>query len=117
MNINPWLAAAFIAAALIVIYKILGGGKAPMSAVSDKIKAGAQIVDVRSVEEFRDGYYAGAVNIPVQELPRRMGELQKDKAVVLYCASGARSGAAARMLKASGFKDVINAGGLTDMPR
>ena len=36
--------------------------------------------------------------------------------VVLYCASGARSAMAARMLSASGFKKVVNAGGLYDMP-
>lgn len=84
--------------------------------VAEKIKAGAQVVDVRSVEEFRDGGYAGAVNIPVQELGRRIGELEKGRPVVLYCASGARSGVAARMLKQAGFADVINAGGLGDMP-
>jgi len=36
---------------------------------------------------------------------------------VLYCASGARSGLAARQLKHAGFGDVLNAGGLSDMPR
>jgi rhodanese-related sulfurtransferase len=35
---------------------------------------------------------------------------------VLYCASGARSGKAARLLKGAGFTDVVSAGGLGDMP-
>jgi rhodanese-related sulfurtransferase len=56
------------------------------------------------------------VNIPVQDLARRMGELEKVRPVVLYCASGARSGMAARMLKQAGFAKVVNAGGLDDMP-
>jgi phage shock protein E len=36
---------------------------------------------------------------------------------VLYCASGARSAQAARLLKQAGFTNAVNAGGLDDMPR
>ena len=85
--------------------------------VMDRIKAGAQIVDVRTPDEFRDGAYPGAVNIPVQSLGARMGEISKDKPVVVYCASGGRSATAARMLLQAGYTDVVNAGGLGDMPR
>ena len=54
----------------------------------------------------------------LQDQAARMNELEpKDKAIVLYCASGARSGQAARFLKQAGFKDVVNAGGLDDMPQ
>ncbi len=86
--------------------------------VREKIKAGARIIDVRTSSEFRDGAYPGAISIPLSMLPLRLGELEpKDKPVVLYCESGARSGSAARLLKQAGFTDVINAGGLADMPR
>lgn len=88
-----------------------------MSIVKQKLEAGASIVDVRTPEEFRDGGYPGAVNIPLQVLGARMNEIPKDKPVVLYCASGGRSGMAARQLKQAGWPDVINAGGLGDMPR
>lgn len=82
-----------------------------------KIKAGARVVDVRTEDEFMDEAYPGAVNIPVGALTMRMNELEpKDKPVVLYCASGARSALAAKILKASGWTDVLNAGGLDDMP-
>jgi phage shock protein E len=85
--------------------------------VKEKITAGARIVDVRSPAEFKDGAYPGAINIPLSSLLARMNELgPKDKPVVLYCASGARSGQGARLLKQAGFTDVINAGGLDDMP-
>jgi len=85
--------------------------------VKEKIAAGARIIDVRSPAEFKDGAYTGAINIPLSILPVRMNELEpRDKPIVLYCASGARSGQGARLLKASGFSDVINAGGLDDMP-
>ncbi len=88
------------------------------STIRDKIAAGARVVDVRTPAEFMDGAYPGAVNIPLSILPLRMSELEpKDKPIVLYCASGARSGQAARLLRQAGFTDVINAGGLQDMPR
>lgn len=88
-----------------------------MSSIKDKIKAGAAIIDVRTPDEFADGHYSGARNIPVNVLGNRLDEIgPKDKPVVLYCASGARSAMAAKMLKASGFADVTNAGGMDDMP-
>jgi phage shock protein E len=88
------------------------------TSIQDKIKAGARVVDVRTPAEFVDGHYRSAVNIPVAELAGRLGELgAKTDALIVYCASGARSAAAARLLKTSGFIDVVNAGGLADMPR
>ena len=85
--------------------------------VKEKIAAGARVVDVRTPAEFKDGSYPGAINIPISLLPVRMNELEpKDKPIVLFCASGARSGQGARLLKQAGFTDVINAGGLDNMP-
>ncbi|MFZ4617457.1 MAG: rhodanese-like domain-containing protein [Rectinemataceae bacterium] len=40
-----------------------------------------------------------------------------DKAIVLYCASGARSSQAAGLLKKAGFTDITNGGGLSSMPK
>jgi phage shock protein E len=86
--------------------------------IKEKIAAGARIIDVRSVAEFKDGAYPGAVNIPLALIPLKMKELEpRETPIVLYCASGARSGQAARLLKAAGFTDVVNAGGLDDMPQ
>ncbi|MCC6274839.1 MAG: rhodanese-like domain-containing protein [Leptospiraceae bacterium] len=85
--------------------------------VLEKIKAGAKIIDVRTKDEFQDGHYDGAINIPVNTLNSKLGELgDKSKPIIVYCASGGRSASAAHMLKANGFADVINAGGLGDMP-
>lgn len=86
--------------------------------VKENIASGARIVDVRTPAEFKDGAYPGAINIPLAILPARMHELEPRSApIVLYCASGARSGQAMRFLKQNGFTEVINAGGLDDMPR
>ena len=88
-----------------------------VSTIKEKIAAGARIIDVRSAAEFKDGAYPGAINIPLPLLPLRMKELEpRDAPIVLYCASGARSGQGMRFLKQNGFTDVVNAGGLDDMP-
>ena len=103
--------------AVIVLKRLFGGSKVAASIVKQKLEAGAIIVDVRTPDEFRDGAFPGAKNIPLADLGRRMAEIPKDKPVVLYCASGARSSSAARAMKQAGYADVINAGGLADMPR
>jgi phage shock protein E len=102
--------------AVIVLKRLLGGGKVASSIVKQKLESGAIIIDVRTPDEFRDGAYPGAKNIPLSDLGRRLGEIPKDRPVVLYCASGARSSSAARAMRQAGYADVINAGGLADMP-
>ncbi len=68
---------------------------------------GAQIVDVREVWEFGAGHVPGAVNIPLDELVSRIGELREP--LVLVCASGNRSGKAAQYLTGrAGFERVAN---------
>ena len=74
------------------------------------------IVDVRSSYEFASGAYPGAINIDLDELQSRVNELgSKDRDITLYCASGARSAYAQRMLQQMGFKNVKNGGGLMHM--
>lgn len=88
-----------------------------MASVKEMIRAGAKIVDVRSAGEFADESYPGAINIPLNIIPAKVADLgPKDGAIVLYCASGARSASAARFLKEAGFTNVVNAGGIDDMP-
>jgi phage shock protein E len=116
VNLTPWEAAALAAAAFLLVPRLLRGRKVPSNVVLEKIKAGAKVVDLRSPEEFRGGAYPGAVNIPVQALQGRRGEIPRDRPVVLYCASGARSAMAAQLLRRAGYADVVNAGGLRDMP-
>ncbi len=88
-----------------------------MAGLVEKIKGGAMIVDVRTTEEFNDEHYPKALNIPVDEVSDRLTEFgDKSKPVVVYCATGSRSAYAARVLRSAGYSDVINAGGLYDMP-
>ncbi len=89
-----------------------------MSGLESKIKAGAKVVDVRTTEEFNEEHYPKALNIPVDQIKQRLIEFgEKSASIVVYCATGSRSAFAARMLKLAGYTDVINAGGLEDMPQ
>jgi len=76
----------------------------------------ALLVDVRSPAEFGGGHADGAINLPLQQLGSRLSELPRDRPVVLYCRSGARSASAASMLSGQGFT-VYDAGGLSSVMR
>ena len=74
------------------------------------------VVDVRTRGEFASGAYPGAINIDLDQLAARAGELgDKSREITLYCASGARSAYAQRMLMQLGFTNVKNGGGLMHM--
>lgn len=77
------------------------------------VGADGQLVDVRQPEEVADGSLPGAINIPLGELPDRLGELDPARRVVVLCRSGGRSTNACQILSGAGFGDVINlAGGM-----
>lgn len=68
------------------------------------------IVDVRTRAEYSGGHVAGSKNIPLNEIPLRIGELENMEApLILCCASGMRSGQAAHYLNQQGL-DCHNAG-------
>jgi phage shock protein E len=84
-------------------------GLGPKVDLGLKIKEGAQIIDVRTPDEFRSGHPTGAVNIPLDRLQAQLDSISKDKPVITCCRSGARSGMAADALKSAGF-EVYNGG-------
>jgi phage shock protein E len=86
--------------------------------IREKIAGGALILDVRTSGEYSSGAYPKARNIPLDVLGSKLDKLgAKDKSIIVYCASGSRSVPATKILKAAGFTDVTNAGGLRSMPR
>jgi len=81
----------------------------------EEVAGAVQIVDVREHEEFDGalGHIAGAMLIPMAELPARLGQIDRSRPVVTVCRSGARSAQAAVLLAKAGIGDVANlAGGM-----
>lgn len=73
----------------------------------------AQIVDVRTPEQFATGSLPNAKNIPASNLKDRLGELKKERPVIVVCNTGTSAGPAAAQLRASGFAEVyVLAGGV-----
>ncbi|MFV5996785.1 rhodanese-like domain-containing protein [Streptomyces sp. NPDC056231] len=64
------------------------------------------VVDVRACGERAAGFIDGSLHISLGELPRRLGEIPRDRALVLHCAGGHRSSIAASLLRHHGFTDV-----------
>lgn len=59
----------------------------------------AQLVDVRSSSEFASGHIPGAVNIPMEQIEARLGDLLPNLPVVLICQTGKRARMTARLLE------------------
>ena len=70
----------------------------------------AQLIDVRSPEEYADGGIAGSLNINYNsaDFEAKIEKLNKTKPILVYCLSGGRSGSAANKMNGMGFKEVYN---------
>ena len=79
------------------------------------------MIDVRTPAEFKGGHVPNATNIPVDEVERRLAEVDKltggdrAKPVVLYCGKGGRAAKAKQVLESAGYERVINGGGFDDL--
>ncbi|EIC23360.1 rhodanese-like domain-containing protein [Thiorhodovibrio frisius] len=87
-----------------------------------KLRLGAfdnlQLVDIRTPEEVAQGVIPQATHVPMHLLPLRQTELPRDRDLVIYCRSGARSYHACQFLMQQGFDNVINLrGGIIDWAR
>lgn len=66
------------------------------------------LLDIRSAGELAQGVLPDADHLPMHLIPLRINELPKDKDVILYCHSGARSYHACAYLAQQGYDNVIN---------
>lgn len=94
---------------------VFSQGVQSTSVIKAKLMArnGAIMVDVREPSEIKALAYdvEGIKTIPLGQLKERMGEIPKDKEIILACRSGKRSMRAAKMLVANGYKNVYNMNG------
>jgi phage shock protein E len=113
------LIAAVVLALGVAAFVLLtrGGETEPAADVVAAIEAGAPVLDVRTEGEYASGHVAGALhaNVLAGGFRQRVGGLDRDRTVYVYCASGRRSGWAAAVLEDMGFRRVVNAGGLADL--
>ena len=70
----------------------------------------ALVLDVREQAEYAQGHILNARGLPLSQMEARIGDLAKykEKPVIVYCASGNRSNAAAAALRKGGFTQVVN---------
>lgn len=66
------------------------------------------LIDVRTADEFALGSIKGAVNIPLDDLRSRLGEIPHNKPICLFCGVGLRGYLASNILRENGFTDVRN---------
>jgi len=72
------------------------------------------LLDVRTIEEYKSGHLRNATLIPVQVLAQNITMLktEKNKKILVYCATGNRSVAASRILEENGFMPINVKGGI-----
>ncbi len=79
-----------------------------------RIATGAPLLDVREDDEFAEARIAGAVHIPLAEVPLRAGEIPDGSPLYVICARGGRSASAVEWLRHKGVDAVNVAGGMID---
>jgi len=85
-------------------------GQSGNNELSEAVKNGAFLVDVRTPGEFAGGSVPGAVNIPLDQVSSQIARFKGKKGVVVFCKSGMRSGQAKSILDQNGIPQVINGG-------
>jgi rhodanese-related sulfurtransferase len=117
--IKNWalVAVAFVSGGMLLWPLLRKGTRGPwvhtLQATQLMNRDDALVVDLRPAEEFAKGHILGARSIPLAELGRRAGELDKHKAkpVIVHCGDGNRAGGGVATLRKSGFANVVNLSG------
>jgi rhodanese-related sulfurtransferase len=111
------IAVAFVSGAMLVWPLVRGRATGPslgtLQATQLINKRNPQVIDLRSAEDYANGSMPTARSIPAVKIAPRLGELKKDKPVLLVCATGTSAGRTAATLRAQGFAEVfVLAGGI-----
>lgn len=78
--------------------------------LTELIKNGAFLVDVRTEWEYAEGSAPGAVNIPLDKISQNLDKFKDKSSVIVFCRSGNRSSQAKAILDKSGIQEVYNGG-------
>lgn len=86
-------------------------GDLTLAAWEDAAQGPGLVVDVRDPAEYQRGHIPKAINLPLDQLRRRLEELPRDRALLLCCQVGQRAYYASRLLSQKGFKAALLSGG------
>lgn len=88
-------------------------GKSP----AELLSAGGVLIDVRSKAEFAAGHIEGALWLPLDRIQREIAAAvpDRDRTLILYCRSGARSGRARSAIARLGYHNALNGGGIRSL--
>ena len=70
-----------------------------------------QFIDIREQYEYDAGHIVGITLLPMSQIQNRMGEIPKDKTVIISCQTGIRSDQVVQYLRAIGYNNVHNMAG------
>ena len=92
----------------------VGTKRLSQSKAKEMMDGDVVIVDVRERYEYASGHIKNAVNIPLGNVEKGIAKIakDKDKTLLVYCQSGARSSSATRILSSLGYKNAYNIGGI-----
>ena len=114
-GMRKWMTGLGILGLLLVMLAGCGAGQADAGvdiSVDETLRLWqnkeAIVIDVRTPGEYQEGHIPGVANIPLDELEKRIGEVPKDKKVVLICRTGNRSAQGTKLLRGKGFTNVYN---------
>lgn len=116
---HPFLTGGFVAVLILLLKAELGARFSKWKSVgtTDATRLinheDALILDIRPNNEYSDGHIVNCKHVPMSELSKRLGDLEKyrDKPIIAYCRSGSRSVAACQLLTKEGFEKVYNLSG------
>lgn len=80
-------------------------------ALAELLPSGIALLDVRQPDEYQAGHVPGAVLVPLDQLPERVGEVPRDAPLYVICQAGARSARAVAFLAEQGIEATNVAGG------
>ena len=107
-----WILAAFVSGGMLLWPLARRGAGGPwvstLQATQLINREDALVIDVRDADAYAKGHILGAKSVPLADLARRAGDLEKhkSKAVIVSCQNGDRSSAAAATLRQNGFSRV-----------
>ncbi len=109
-----FLCSLFVALFTLLLWQLFGDSLSGVKGVSTSEmthlinRENALVLDIRSEEDFKNGYIINAKNIPHSELEDSLKKMQKHKndSIVLYCQNGSDSSRVIRAVKQSGFEKV-----------